>query len=179
MLPPGQFEEEKLRVLNISSVPEIDADDYMLRIGGCVDSELELSYGDLLEMRQVEVEIPAHCVEGWSVTGLKWGGVPVEEIISLSRPAEAKFVLLKCIDGYTTCVSLDYFQRGIFALRLNGQTIPPEHGYPVRAVIPDLYFWKSAKWVGEVEFLEEYVDGYWESRGYHSVGDAWLEQRRK
>ena len=179
MLPPGQYEVEKLKVLNFSSIPEVDVGDYTLRITGKVERALRLSYDDLRSMNQAELRIPAHCVEGWSVADLKWEGVLAEEIISISNPEKSEYALLKSLDGYSTAVPFEYFERGILALKMNGKTIPPGHGFPVRAVIPDLYFWKSAKWLCEIEFLDSYMDGFWEKRGYHEVGDVWLEQRKK
>ncbi len=179
MLPPGQIEVERLRVLNISSVPDIEIDDYVLRVTGKVANELELSYEDLTSMDHVEIEIPAHCVEGWSVLGIKWEGVSAEKIMLMSDPGNSEFVLLKSLDGYSTSVPVEYFRRGILALKMDGKTIPVEHGFPVRAVIPDLYFWKSAKWLCEIEFTDKYQDGFWEEKGYHETGDVWLEQRRK
>ncbi len=179
MLPPGQFEIDRLKVLNISTIPEIDINNYSLKITGLVKKPMKLSYKDLQNLNQIELEIPAHCVEGWSVLNLRWEGVDAKEIIKLTSPENSKFVVLKSMDGYSTSVPFDYFQKGILALKLNGETIPHEHGFPVRAVIPDLYFWKSAKWLCEIEFVAEYKHGFWEKRGYHEIGDVWLEQRRK
>lgn len=178
MLPPNQIDIGKLRVLNISDIPDVDISSYKLKVHGKVARELKITYNELLNMPNVEKRIPAHCVEGWSVSDLTWDGVEAEEIIKMAEP-DAEFVMLKSLDGYSTVLPFEHFRKGIFALRLNGNTIPKEHGYPVRFVVPDLYFWKSAKWVYEVEFIDEYRDGFWEIRGYHPVGDVWLEQRRK
>ena len=179
MLPPGQIEVERLKVLNISSIPDVEIDKYVLRITGKVETEVEVRYEDLVSIDQTEVEIPAHCVEGWSVLGIMWEGVSAERIISMSNPRNSEFVLLKSLDGYSTSVPMEYFRKAVFALKMNGKTIPLEHGFPVRAVIPDLYFWKSAKWLCEIDFIEKYQDGFWEKKRYHEIGDVWLEQRRK
>ncbi len=179
MLPPGQYEVERLKVLNISSLPNIDIQNYRLKITGKVENSLEFSYDDLLSMDHSKVKISAHCVEGWSVLGIEWEGIATEDIISICKPEEAEFVLLRSLDGYSTSVPIKYFKHGVLAMKMNGETIPMEHGFPVRAVIPDLYFWKSAKWLCEIDFTDSYRDGFWEKRGYHVTGDVWLEQRRE
>ncbi len=179
MLPPGQYEVERLKVLNISSPPDIDISNYRLKITGNVKNVSEFSYNELMKMNQVRVKIPVHCVEGWSVLGIEWEGVAARDIISVCSPESAEFVLLRSLDGYSTSVPIEYFKRGVLALKMDGKTIPIEHGFPVRAVIPDLYFWKSAKWLYGIEFTSTYRDGFWEKKGYHVTGDVWLEQRRK
>ena len=178
MLPPGQKEIPDLPVLNISDIPEVDVSEYSLRVTGSVENSLSLSYETILEMELVEVEVPAHCVEGWSVLGIRWEGVPASEIIRMARPCGADYVLVKSLDGYTTVVPIEHFKRSLLAIRMNGEVLPPEHGFPVRLVVPDLYFWKSAKWVCELVFTDSPEGGYWEERGYHVGGSVWEGQRR-
>jgi len=86
---------------------------------------------------------------------------------------EARFVIVHAARGFTTNLSLDDFFESdvLFAIKRNNKVLSPEHGYPVRLVVPRLYFWKSAKWAVGVEFTEEDRKGFWESRGYHNHGD--------
>ncbi len=178
MLPPDQKEVPDLPVLSISGIPDVDVSDYSLRVTGMVESRLTLTYESLVKMEHVEVEVPAHCVEGWSVLVIRWEGVPARTVIELAKPLNASYVLAKSLDGYTTVIPLEYFERSILALRMNGDVLPPEHGFPVRVVVPDLYFWKSAKWVCELVFTDSPEGGYWEERGYHVTGNVWEGQRR-
>lgn len=92
---------------------------------------------------------------------------------------EARFVIVHAEGGFTTNLSVeDFFQPDVlFAIKHNGKTLTPEHGYPVRLVVPRLYFWKSAKWVTGVEFTAEDRPGFWETHGYHNRGDPWKEER--
>jgi DMSO/TMAO reductase YedYZ molybdopterin-dependent catalytic subunit len=92
---------------------------------------------------------------------------------------EAKFVIVHGANGFSTNLSVeDFFQPDVlFAFKRNDEKISPGHGYPVRLVVPRLYFWKSAKWVNGVEFTKENRPGFWESRGYHMRGDPWKEER--
>lgn len=178
MLPPDQKEISDLPVLNISGIPDVDLSGYTLEVTGMVERHLSLTYDSLAEMEADEVEIPAHCVEGWSVLGIRWEGISASKIIGMANPVNARYVLVKSLDGYTTVVPMEYFEKSILALKMNGDIIPPEHGFPVRLVVPDLYFWKSAKWVCELVFTDRPEGGYWEERGYHIVGNVWNGERR-
>jgi DMSO/TMAO reductase YedYZ molybdopterin-dependent catalytic subunit len=128
----------------------------------------------------VEVLADFHCVTRWSKENMLWEGVSTENIYQLVIPnPEAKFLMIHSMEGYTTNVPLEYFLRedSLFAYNLNGKPIEPEHGFPLRLVIPQLYAWKSAKYVNGVEFMLENKPGFWEVRGYHIKGDPWKEER--
>ena len=109
-----------------------------------------------------------------------WEGVRTSLIPKLVKVLpEAKFVIVHSVGGFTTNLSLgDFFEQDVlFAVKHDGKPIEPEHGYPVRLVVPRLYFWKSAKWVVGVKFVDEDRPGFWETRGYHNRGDPWKEER--
>ncbi|WP_456477890.1 molybdopterin-dependent oxidoreductase [Geoglobus ahangari] len=178
MLPPGQKEIPDLPVLNVSGIPDVDISSYSLKVTGRVENSLTLTYDSLMEMERVEVEVPAHCVEGWSVLGIRWEGVPARTVMEMAKPTNASYVLVRSLDDYTTVIPVEYFERSLLALKMNGDVLPAEHGFPVRLVVPDLYFWKSAKWVCELVFTDSPEGGYWEERGYHIVGNVWEGQRR-
>lgn len=98
--------------------------------------------------------------------------------MEMAKPTNASYVLVRSLDDYTTVIPVEYFERPLLALKMNGDVLPAEHGFPVRLVVPDLYFWKSAKWVCELVFTDSPEGGYWEERGYHIVGNVWEGQRR-
>ena len=121
-----------------------------------------------------------HCVTTWSRYDNQWEGLATRDLLMACRPREeARFVVLHSHDGYTTNLALEDFaaEDALLAHSWSGQPLEQEHGGPVRLVVPHLYFWKSAKWLQSIEFLEHDVSGYWEVRGYHNRGDPWAEQR--
>ena len=179
-LPPGQRLTEKWPVLHYGRVPSIDVKDWTFTISGLVEKERTLTYEEFNSLPQVEVFSDIHCVTTWSRYDNLWEGVStgaVKDIVAI-RP-EAKHVLVSCEGGFTTNIPLDdFFQPdALFALKHDGKPLSPEHGGPVRLVVPGLYFWKSAKWVTGIEFLEKDSPGFWERAGYHNHGDPWKEER--
>jgi len=133
-----------------------------------------------MSLPMVKVFSDIHCVTRWSRLNNLWEGPSssiIKELVKI-RP-EARFVLIHAAAGFTTNLPLaDFFQTDVlFAVKHEDKPLTPEHGYPVRLVIPRLYFWKSAKWVTGVEFMEKDRPGFWESAGYHDHGDPWKEER--
>lgn len=181
-LPPNQTPVERFQVYAALGIPEIDLKTWRLKVGGLVEKALSLSYRELLSMKLKRVEGGFHCVEGWSVLKVVWEGVEIRELAKRARVSpEAEWVIFHSVDGYSAPSPIEYSLRNdsIIALRMNGAPIPLEHGFPARPILPDLYAWKSVKWLTEIEFTREYVDGYWEKRGYHWRGDVWKEERMK
>ena len=179
-VPPGQKLTEKWPALHYGTVPDIDISEWTFTISGLVEKERRLSYQEFVALPQVRVFSDVHCVTGWSRLDNLWEGVSTNLIRQLvSILPEAKFVMIHSAGGFTTNLSLgDFFQPDVlFAIKHNNEPLTPEHGYPVRLVVPRLYFWKSAKWVVGVDFMAEDSPGFWESHGYHNHGDPWKEER--
>jgi DMSO/TMAO reductase YedYZ molybdopterin-dependent catalytic subunit len=179
-VPPGQTLTERWPALHHGSVPKIDISKWEFSIFGLVEKERKLSYTEFTALPQTKVFSDIHCVTGWSKLDNLWEGVASEQILGLVRILpEAKFVMVHSTGGFSTNLSLaDFFQPDVlFALKHNGEALTKEHGYPLRLVVPRLYFWKSAKWVNGVEFMPEDKRGFWESYGYHNHGDPWMEER--
>ncbi|MGZ4903712.1 MAG: sulfite oxidase-like oxidoreductase [Halobacteriota archaeon] len=179
-IPPGQRETVDWPVLHYGAVSKIDASKWTFTISGLVETELKLSYEQFASLPQEKVFSDIHCVTGWSKLNNCWEGVgtqTLKDLVGISP--EARFALVHAEKGFTTNLSLrDFFQPDVlFALKHDGAPITPAHGYPVRLIVPRLYFWKSAKWVTGVEFMSEDKRGFWESHGYHNRGDPWLEER--
>ena len=122
------------------------------------------------------------CVTKWSIKDVVWEGVAFREIAQLTgvKP-ETKWVMFRCADGYSAPVPLEdaMVEDSVIAFKMNGRPIPLDQGYPARPFIPQLYGWKSAKWLNEIDFLPEYEDGYWEMYGYNESGNIWEEERFK
>ena len=180
-LPPGQKWISSPIVYDIvQELPDWDIKSYTFRVFGLVKNPLELSYEEILNMPSVELIADFHCVTRWSVKEIQWEGVPTKYILELAKPEEkAKFVMIHCLEGYTTNIPIEYLleEDTILAYRMNGQVLPKRHGYPLRLVVPKLYAWKSAKYVWGMEFMEMDKPGFWEQRGYNMRGDPWREER--
>jgi DMSO/TMAO reductase YedYZ molybdopterin-dependent catalytic subunit len=179
-VPPGQRVTEKWPVLQYGSIYYIDVDDWTFIIFGLVEQEKVLRFGEFVSLPRVTVLSDIHCVTGWSKLNNVWEGVStsvIKDLVTI-RP-EAQYVMVHAEKGFTTNLRLDDFfaEDVLFAVKHDGRELTPEHGYPVRLVVPRLYFWKSAKWVTGVEFMAEDKRGFWESHGYHNRGDPWKEER--
>ena len=179
-LPPGQVETRKWPVLHAGRVPDVDLSRWRLSVSGLVERPLSLPWNELWALPRQETACDIHCVTRWSRFDNIFGGVPVRAVLVLAgvRPA-ARYVLVHAEHGFTTNLPLSDFDRdaNLFAFTHNGEPLTPEHGGPVRLLVPHLYFWKSAKWVTGFELLAEDRAGFWEEGGYHMRGDPWLEER--
>ena len=181
-LPPGQRLTPVLRPVHYGRVPRIDLATWLLRIGGNTrDGEtLSLSWADLMSLPQTVVRADHHCVSRYTTLDLLWAGVAARTIIELAPPADdVEHVLVSAARGYSTNIRLEDLSssRALFATHLDGEPLTPEHGWPVRLVLPHLYGWKGPKWVGAIDY-QRYPDrGFWEQRGYHFTGDVWREER--
>ena len=179
-LPVGQHLVNGLPVLDLGIQPDLALKDWSLTIGGMTSRKLVWSWDDLLAQPQMEILADIHCVTTWSSYDNLWHGVSGRHILEAAGVKdEAKFVMLRSFDGYTTNLPIEFFAApdALVAHRWQDQPIPKENGGPVRMVVPQLYFWKSAKWIRAITFMEKDAPGYWEQHGYHNVGDPWNEER--
>ncbi|MDE2005743.1 MAG: sulfite oxidase-like oxidoreductase [Rhodospirillales bacterium] len=179
-LPPGQTLTQDWPVLDLGEQPNVTEAKFRLDIDGAVAHPLSLTLAQFLALPQAESISDIHCVTQWSRYDNRWTGVPASALIAAVAPKdEARFVIFHAHDGYTTNISRADFERAdaIVAHAWSGAPLTRAHGGPVRAVIPSLYFWKSAKWLRRIEFALTDRPGFWERRGYHNHGDPWAEER--
>ena len=179
-LPPGQYLTEKWPVLHYGGVPKVDLATWDFTIDGLVEKPVRLTRDQLLALPRREVKSDVHCVTRWSLLDSTWAGFPITEILKLVQlKPEATHVMVRAEQGFTANLSLDDFLRdeNMLVDTRNGEPIPPEHGWPLRLVVPHLYFWKSAKWVRGLEFMHGDRPGFWEQNGYHNDADPWNEER--
>ena len=179
-VPPGQVLTAKWPVLTYGRTPRFDPRTWTFRCFGLVEREAVWTWPEFLALPRVRMVSDVHCVTRWSRLDNEWEGVSIREIMTRVAPRpEAAFVLQHADPDYTTNISLaDLIDDDvILALRHNGRDLPPDHGGPMRLVVPKLYFWKSAKWLRAFEFLEVNPPGFWEQNGYHMRGDPWNDQR--
>lgn len=180
--PPGQTLTAKWPVLHYGSVPRVDPRDanWRLRVFGRCEAPFDLTYDDLRALPAVDVVCDMHCVTHWSRLDNTFTGVPTRLLIERARPApDARFVMCHSEAGFTVNVPLKEFTEEdcILAWAHDGKDLTPEHGWPLRGLVPRLYLWKSAKWIRGIELRATDAPGFWEQNGYHMHGDPWKEQR--
>jgi DMSO/TMAO reductase YedYZ molybdopterin-dependent catalytic subunit len=179
-LPPGQSVTEKWPVLHYGSIPSFDPATWDFNIWGLVKEPKRFSWEEFSALPTVEQVSDMHCVTRWSKFGSRFEGIPIGELMKqVELLPEAKYVMVHADPGYTTNLPVEDLLDDdvMFVLKYEGQPLTPEHGYPVRLLVPKLYLWKSAKWVRGLEFMAEDQPGFWEQYGYHNHGDPWQEER--
>jgi DMSO/TMAO reductase YedYZ molybdopterin-dependent catalytic subunit len=179
-LPPGQKVVENWPILTYGGTPRIDTRDWKLRVFGLVEKDVELTWDQLQALPQTKVHCDIHCVTSWSRMDNDFEGVRFLDLLAQVTPKpNATAVMAHCYGGYTTNVLLSDLTRDnvLLATGHDGAPIPTEHGGPCRLMLPHLYFWKSAKWLNGLEFIEKDRPGFWEQYGYHIRGDPWQEER--
>jgi DMSO/TMAO reductase YedYZ molybdopterin-dependent catalytic subunit len=184
-LPDGQSLTLKWPVLHAGDVPDFDPATWDFRVGGLVASPLVLSHAEFQALPRTEVTSDFHCVTRWSTFDNRWEGVAAREILARVQPAAAATHVMVLGHrgavryGYSTNLPRADFDRAdvLFVSRHNGVDLSPEHGWPLRLVVPHLYAWKGAKWVRGLIFMDADRPGYWEKLGYHMRGDPFKEER--
>ena len=179
-LPVGQYLTKKWPVLSYEPTPKFDPAKYRFKVSGAVAEPFELTWDELQALPRVQLTTDFHCVTTWSRYDNAWEGVHIREILQRAKPLpEAKFVMAHSYTGYTTNMPLADLDDDdvIIAFTHDGEPLAPEHGGPVRLIVPKLYAYKSAKWLSGLEFMEKDRPGFWEVRGYHNHADPWQEER--
>jgi DMSO/TMAO reductase YedYZ molybdopterin-dependent catalytic subunit len=183
-IPPGQSETKKWPVLHYGDVPSVNLAqwDFRLWIRGS-EKEWRCNWETFRSLPWIDVKCDIHCVTRWSRLNNTFSGPSTKTVLEqLHIPLPdlaSKFVLVHGEGGFTTNLAMHEFLADdcLFAIEHDGQPLTPDHGYPLRLVVPRLYFWKSAKWVRGVEILDKDEAGFWEQNGYHNHGDPWTEER--
>ena len=178
-LPPGQRVIERLKPMG-GEPGDARASHFQLHLSGELERPTTLTYADLMQLPQHTIEADVHCVTGWSVLGAQWKGVSLTDVAErFGLKSDARHVIFRAAHDYTANVPRrDALQENVLLVyEYDGRPLARAHGAPVRALVPDLYFWKSAKWLTGVHFARHDSPGYWERRGYHNHGDPWLEER--
>lgn len=182
--PPGQSLTSKWPVLHFGEVPQLERDAWSLTIDGLCEQPLTLDWESFMQLPQVEVACDIHCVTRWSRLDNRFIGVSTRELLDLVVPSsEARFVIQHANsdpDGkWTTNLPIHAFgaEDCLLAWSHDGSPLTPDHGGPVRAIVPQRYSWKGAKWIHRIELAAEDRPGFWELNGYHNEGNPWLEER--
>ena len=179
-VPPGQHLVDDFPVLSYGPTPRFNPQKWDFRVLGLVEEQLRFSYQEFRALPLSRQRADFHCVTTWSKLDNLWEGVRVVDLMTRVRlKPEARYVVVHCDGGYTTNLPLEEFVDDdvMLAWRHDGRDLEPDHGWPLRLVVPKLYGWKSAKWVRAIEFSFEDRRGFWEVRGYHNHADPWTQER--
>jgi DMSO/TMAO reductase YedYZ molybdopterin-dependent catalytic subunit len=179
-LPPGQYLTEKWPVLHAGMVPDTDLATWDFRVFGEVESPVTLTWEELQELPSKEIQLDIHCVTRWSRFDARFRGVHWNELAQLAKPKPSgRYVVAHAEQGFTANVPLRALEdeHALIAYEADGEPLTPDHGWPLRLVIPSKYFWKSAKWLRGIELTAGDQPGFWERYGYHNDADYWKEER--
>jgi DMSO/TMAO reductase YedYZ molybdopterin-dependent catalytic subunit len=179
-LPPGQYLTDKWPVLHAGSVPKTELATWDFRVVGEVENPIALTWDELQALPSKEIELDIHCVTRWSRFDARFRGVHWSELAKLVRPKPAgRYVVAHAEQGFTANVPLAALEHenALIAYEADGEPLTPDHGWPLRLVIPSKYFWKSAKWLRGIELTATDHPGFWERYGYHNDADYWKEER--
>ncbi len=176
-LPHGQVATKVWPVYDALGAPDIKQEDVTVKVFGEVEKKLELSWSELMKLPKVHKVLDFHCVTRWSRIQDDWEGVSLKKILDMAKP-KGDFLMFHCYEGYTTNLPISYINEdSMLAYNFNGKPLEKIHGGPLRAFIPNLYAWKSAKWTHGIEVMKEDLAGFWEERGYNMRGDWRYEER--
>ncbi|MFW9930069.1 MAG: molybdopterin-dependent oxidoreductase [Candidatus Thorarchaeota archaeon] len=184
-IPKGQSVTKKFSVLSIDPTPKFNGKDWDLEITGAIENPKKFSWKEILDLPKATVKADFHCVTGWSRLDNVWEGVLFKTICDIVKPLpEAIAVTSYGNQFYTSSMPLkDYMLDDdvILAYRHDldqqGQFLDPEHGGPLRLVIPKIYAYKSTKWLKKLDFTTTWERGFWEQRGYHQRASPFLDER--
>ena len=179
-LPPGQYLTEKWPVLHAGTVPNSNLATWDFKVSGEVENPVTLSWAEFTALPAREITIDIHCVTRWSRFDTGFKGVHWSTLAELVRPKpSARYVLAHAEQDFTANIPLRSLEddEALLAYEADGEPLTPEHGWPLRLVIPKRYFWKSAKWLRGIELLDHDQPGFWERLGYHNEADYWKEER--
>ena len=176
-IPPGQHLVDDFPVLSAGPTPHTPLEQWTFTIEGGADL-VTWTWDEFRALPREEVTVDIHCVTKWSKLDTVWEGVSLDTLLE-HVDHDASYLVAFCDGGYTTNLPLEHVKDGKawVAYDYDGELLEPEHGGAARLLVPHLYFWKSAKWVRGLRLEDENEPGFWESNGYHILGDPWLEQR--
>ena len=167
-------------MLHYGGVPSFDPATWDFTVSGLVEHPLRLTYDEFRALPTITTTTDVHCVTRWSKFDMQWEGVPLRVILERVTPEPtARYVIAQCEQGFTANLPIEAILDDdvLLAHRADGTDLTPEHGWPLRLLVPKRYFWKSAKWLRGLEFRANDDPGFWERNGYNNNADPWTEER--
>ena len=177
-IPPGQYQTNDFPVLSAGPTPHTPLDAWDFAVVGLADPPRRWTWAEFQALPRESITADIHCVTKWSKLGTQWQGVSLDTLLD-GIDTRAAFAIASCDGGYTTNLPIADVLGGKAWLvdTYDDAPLAPEHGGPVRLLVPHLYLWKSAKWVRSLHLVASDQPGFWESLGYNNYGDPWKEQR--
>ena len=160
---------KKFPVLSMEGVPEFNRKKWRLKVDGLVEESFELTYEEVQNLPKISITKDFHCITGWTKENTKWQGVSIKTLAEKAQISpETTHVSFYCMSPYSTALTFEeaFDETVLLAYSFEDKPMEPEHGFPLRLVVPKKWAYKSAKWVNHVRFLDKLEPGYWESRGY-------------
>jgi len=179
-IPRGQYETSDYPVLSAGPTPRVDLDTWDLTLDGLVEAPARFTWPELMALPAQDFVVDISCVTKWTHLDMRWHGVSIDTLLEHVRlDPRAAFAIARSDGGYTTNLPIPDIVNGraFLAWEYDAKPLHPAHGGPIRMVVPGLYFWKSAKWIRGIRFVEKDQPGFWESLGYNNHGDPWKEER--
>ncbi len=178
-IPPGQMAVESIRNMGGTQGPGLHPD-WRLKITGEVQKPLSFTWNDVLALPQTDLVCDVHCVTGWTLLDSRWEGILLKDLMKAAGVKEkAQFVIFEAHAGYTTSIPISEAGKSnvMLAHSFNGGRLDEPHGAPLRGLVADRYFYKSAKWIEGIRFSIKDELGYWEKSGFSNSADPWTEDR--
>jgi DMSO/TMAO reductase YedYZ molybdopterin-dependent catalytic subunit len=180
-IPPGQHEVKGFPVLSINSIPSFDGENWNFVVDGLVENPITWSWNELCKLPKTIVTTDFHCVTGWSRLDLQWAGISIKTIVDIVKPlSNAHYITSYGPEDYTSSLPFEdymYDSDVLIAYELENKPLDPDHGGPLRLLVPKIYAYKSTKWLTKLTFTEKWERGFWEKLGYHQRADPWLDER--
>ena len=153
----------------MEKVPKFDKEKWVLKVDGLVEENLRLTYNELHELPKTGITHDFHCITGWTLPDTQWKGVSIKTLAKMAKmKPETSHVSFYCMSPYSTALTLEeaFDETVLLAYDFDNKPLEPDHGFPLRLVVPKKWAYKSAKWVDHIRFLDKLELGYWEQRGY-------------
>ena len=181
-LPPGQYIAKKWPILHVEGVPDFDGKTWPITVTGLVEKEIIWEWEDFIKLPKTKIHTDLHCVTTWSLMDQDFAGISFKTILDIVKPLpEAKYVTFEAKSGYTSALPLTegYLLENdvLLCFEHNDKPLEPDHGGPLRSLVPQLYLWKSVKGLAKIHFKDKWERGFWEQSGFNIRGDPWLEER--
>ncbi|WP_019449197.1 molybdopterin-dependent oxidoreductase [Cupriavidus sp. BIS7] len=158
----------------VDEVPQVDAREFRLRIGGMVSRNAAWTLDELYALPQTSQVTRHICVEGWSAIG-KWGGTRFSEFLQrIGADTSAKYVGFLCADDYYTSIDMPtaLHPQTLLAFTYDGERLPPKYGFPMKLRMPTKLGYKNPKHIVAIFLTNKYPGGYWEDQGYNWFGGS-------
>ncbi|HXL35620.1 MAG TPA: molybdopterin-dependent oxidoreductase [Ktedonobacteraceae bacterium] len=169
---------------NLFSDPKVNGNSWRLTVDGQVEHSLQLTYQELLAQPMKKQYESLMCISnnvgGQYMSNALWEGIPLVDLLQRAGvKAGATKIVFHAADDYTDTIHLTKALEPttLLAMHMNGQTLPQEHGFPARMLVPGIYGMKHCKWLTRIEVVNYDYKGYWQQRGWSDAAPVRMTSR--